>query len=78
MRASVHVALPRLAHGLIDLKAMCREFGLSVCGAAGDHTPVGDDDILGLSPTRRLFVRERDIIETPFAGIGQLSLRAAG
>lgn len=72
MRASVHVKMPHIATGGADVKMTCKRVGLSVCGVGGDHTPIGADGILALSPTRRLFVSEREIIERLFEGIRQL------
>lgn len=74
MRASIHLRLPHLLNA--DVKAMCARAGLSVCGLAGDHAPIGADGTLDLSPTRRLCVRERDIVQKLFEGIDQLTASA--
>lgn len=74
MRASVHLRMPRLTGSGADLKAACTLAGLSVCGLAGDHAPIGADGTLDLSPTRRLCVPERDIIKNLFQGIRQLAI----
>lgn len=72
MRASVHVAMPHLMKDGADVKRACERVGLSVCGTAGDHTPIGADGLLALSPTRRLFVSERAVIAKLFEGVRQL------
>jgi hypothetical protein len=74
MRASLHVTLPRLMRSGVDLKQMCDHFGLSVCGPGGDRTPIRAGGILELSPVRRAFVRERDIIKKLYEGVRQLSM----
>ena len=72
LRPSVHVALPHLTRNGGDVTAACERLGLSVCGVTGDHTPIAADGILALSPTRRLFISERDIVKTLFEGIRKL------
>ena len=74
MRASVHVRLPHLTTSGVDVKAACASAGWSVCGPGGEHTPIGADGTLDLSPTRRLCVREQDIIRSLFAGVARLSI----
>ncbi len=74
MRASLHVALPRLMRSGVDIAKLCRHFGLSVCGPGGDRTPIPSGGILELSPTRRAFIRERDIIQRLYDGVRQLAM----
>lgn len=74
MRASVHVRMPHLTLSGVDVKAACASVGLSVCGLDGERTPIGADGTLDLSPTRRLCVRECDVIRLLFEGIGRLSI----
>lgn len=74
MRASLHVTFPRLMRSGVDIKEMCAHFGLTVCGPGGDRTPIGESGILELSPMRRAFVRERDIIKKLYEGVRQLSM----
>jgi protein-arginine kinase len=71
MRASVHVKLPYE-------KAVFETLGLSVRGSSGDHSPIGADGILEISPTRRLFVTEREILANLFEGLRQLVKGNAG
>jgi hypothetical protein len=74
MRASVHVRLPRLMNSGVDVKEMCAHFGLTVCGPGGERTPIRENGILELSPMRRAFVRERDIVKKLYDGVRQLSM----
>jgi len=74
MRASIHVRMPHVTNSGVDVKAVCARVGLSVCGIAGDHSPIGADGTLDLSPTRRLCVRESDIIRMLFDGISRLAI----
>lgn len=74
MRASVHVKVPNLTADGTDKKAkqICKPLGLSVRGLGGEHTPIGKDGTIDLSPSARLFIRERDIIAKLYEGIRQL------
>lgn len=74
MRASVHVKLPNLTKDGTDKKAkeVCKPLGLSVRGTGGEHTPIGADGTVDISPSNRLFIRERDIIQKLYNGIEQL------
>ena len=74
MRASVHVKVPNLTKDGSDAKAkaVCKPLGLSVRGTGGEHTPIGEDGTIDLSPSSRLFIRERDIIAKLYEGIRQL------
>jgi creatine kinase len=71
MRASVHVKIPKLTADGTDAKAkaICKPLGLSVRGLGGEHTPIGADGTIDLSPSSRLFIKERDIIARLFEGI---------
>jgi hypothetical protein len=62
MRASVHVTMPHVTKGDADTKAICKQLGLSV-------TPIGTEGVIELSPRRRLFVRERDILVNLYQGL---------
>ena len=70
MRASVHIKVPKLtADGQSDphgnsptCNAICKPLGLSVRGTGGEHTPIGSDGTIDLSPSSRLFIKEKDII----------------
>ena len=74
MRASVHVKIPKLTADGTDAKAkaICKPLGLSVRGLGGEHTPIGADGTIDLSPSARLFIKERDIIARLYEGISQL------
>ena len=71
MRASVHVKLPNLTADGTDKKAkeVCKPLGLSVRGTGGEHTPIGADGTVDISPRSRLFIKERDIISKLYEGI---------
>lgn len=71
MRASLHLQLPNLtADGTeTKAKAVCKPLGLSVRGAWGEHTPIGSDGTVDISPSARLMIEEADIIVALFEGI---------
>merc|ERR1712139_393854 len=77
MRASVHVKLPNLTADGTDAKAkeVCNPLGLSVRGTGGEHTPIGADGTVDISPRARLFIKERDIIQALFDGISKLMVK---
>eukprot|EP00586_Coscinodiscus_wailesii_P011874 CAMPEP_0172518274 /NCGR_PEP_ID=MMETSP1066-20121228/290719_1 /TAXON_ID=671091 /ORGANISM="Coscinodiscus wailesii, Strain CCMP2513" /LENGTH=436 /DNA_ID=CAMNT_0013300625 /DNA_START=142 /DNA_END=1452 /DNA_ORIENTATION=+ len=60
MRASVHVKIPNLTSDGTDKKAkeVCKPLGLSVRGTGGEHTPIGADGTVDISPSARLFIKE--------------------
>jgi creatine kinase len=74
MRASVHIKVPNLTSDGTDTKAkeVCKPLGLSVRGTGGEHTPIGKDGTIDLSPSARLFIKERDIIAKLYEGIQKL------
>jgi hypothetical protein len=72
MRASLHATLPTLLHSGVDITARCAQVGLTVCGPGGDRTPIGADGVLELSPMRRAFMSERDIVRNLYDGVRQL------
>jgi len=74
MRASVHIKLPNLTKGGSDAKAkeVAKPLGLSVRGTGGEHTPIGADGTVDISPQARLFIEEREIIEALYKGIENL------
>merc|ERR1719424_1352881 len=57
MRASVHVQLPNLTADRTDTKAkaIAKPLGLSVRGMGGEHTPIGADGTVDISPSKRMF-----------------------
>jgi len=71
MRASVHIKLPNLTSDGTDAKAkaVAGPLGLSVRGTGGEHTPIGADGTVDISPQARLFIKEKEIIEALFKGI---------
>lgn len=71
MRASVHVKLPNLTKDGTDTKAkeVAGPLGLSVRGTGGEHTPIGADGTVDISPRARLFIKERDIVQKLYDGI---------
>jgi protein-arginine kinase len=74
MRASVHIKIPKLTADGTDKKAkeVCKPLGLSVRGTGGEHTPIGKDGTVDISPSARLYIREKDIIANLYKGIEQL------
>lgn len=74
MRASVHVRLPNLTSDGTDKKAkeVCKPLGLSVRGTGGEHTPIGKDGTVDISPSNRLFIKESEIISKLYTGIEKL------
>jgi creatine kinase len=88
MRASVHIKAPNLTkdgqadpHGNSPTcKAICDPLGLSVRGTGGEHTPIGSDGTIDLSPRARLFIKESEIVAKLYQGIKDLMAaeKAAG
>lgn len=74
MRASVHIKVPNLTSDGTDKKAkvVCKPLGLSVRGTGGEHTPIGSDGTIDVSPSARLFIKERDIVAKLYQGIQDL------
>ena len=74
MRASVHVKLPNLTRDGSDakVKAVCKPLGLSVRGLGGEHTAIGEDGTVDISPSARLMIEEVDIICKLYQGISLL------
>jgi len=71
MRASVHIKIPNLTSDGTDTKAkaVAKPLGLSVRGTGGEHTPIGKDGTVDISPQARLFIKESEIIEALYKGI---------
>ena len=61
MRASVHIKIPNLTSGGSDkkAKAVAKPLGLSVRGMGGEHTPIGADGTVDISPSARLQIQVR-------------------
>lgn len=71
MRASVHIALPHLCRDGTERKAnvVCKPLGLSVRGLGGEHTPIGKDGTVDISPSARCFITEAQIIAHLYEGL---------
>ena len=71
MRASVHVKIPNLTSDGTDAKAkeVAGPLGLSVRGTGGEHTPIGADGTVDISPRARLFIKECEIVEALYKGV---------
>ena len=74
MRASVHLKIPNLTTDGTDKKAkeVCKPLGLSVRGIGGEHTPIGKDGTVDISPSARLFIKESEIIASLYSGVEKL------
>jgi len=78
MRASVHVAIPKLTKNGKDVseaKKVCKELGLSVRGVGGEHTEAGEGGIVDISPSARFCIKEAEIITALYQGIEKLIKR---
>ena len=71
MRASVHLKIPNLTADGTDVKAVAaaKPLGLSVRGTGGEHTPIGADGTVDISPSNRLFVTEAEIVTKLYNGV---------
>ena len=71
MRASVHIQLPNLTADGTDAKAkaICKHLGLSVRGLGGEHTPIGADGTVDISPSARFCISEAEIIAALYKGV---------
>lgn len=71
MRASVHIQLPKLTADGTDTKAkaICDPFGLSVRGLGGEHTPIGADGTVDISPRARFCISEAEIACALYKGV---------
>jgi creatine kinase len=71
MRASVHVALPNLTSDGTEAKAklICKPLGLSVRGVGGEHTPIGADGTVDISPSARFCITEAEIMIALYKGL---------
>jgi len=74
MRASVHVQLPKLTSDGTDAKAkeICLPFGLGVRGLGGEHTPIGADGTVDISPKGRFCISEAQIACALYKGVKQV------
>mmetsp|Transcript_19322 Transcript_19322/g.25177 ORF Transcript_19322/g.25177 Transcript_19322/m.25177 type:complete len:454 (+) Transcript_19322:35-1396(+) len=71
MRASLHIKCPNLCKDGTDEKpkSICKPLGLSVRGLGGEHTPIGADGTIDISPSARLMIQEAEIICALYEGI---------
>jgi len=71
MRASVHIKLPNLTKDGTDKQAkkILKPLGLSVRGLGGEHTPIGKDGTVDISPSARFCISEAEILLALFNGI---------
>jgi len=60
MRASLHLAIPCLTKGGSEERAkeIAKPLGLSIRGMGGEHTPIGEDGTVDISPSRRFCITE--------------------
>eukprot|EP01047_Picozoa_sp_COSAG01_P025411 COSAG01_NODE_1604_length_9754_cov_26.375829_4_plen_274_part_00 len=74
MRASLHIQLPNLTADGTDAKAkaICKPLGLSVRGLGGEHTPIGADGTVDISPSARFCITEAQIVTALYQGIERL------
>ena len=74
MRASVHIPLPALTADGTDAKAkeIATPFGLGIRGLGGEHTPIGADGTIDLSPKARFIITEAEILCSLYKGVDQL------
>eukprot|EP01043_Picozoa_sp_COSAG02_P047251 COSAG02_NODE_4509_length_5280_cov_2.005790_3_plen_250_part_00 len=74
MRASLHIQLPKLTSDGTDAKAkaIAKPLGLSVRGLGGEHTPIGADGTVDISPSARFCITEAQIITALYKGIAEL------
>jgi len=79
MRASVHYPIPNLTADGTDAKAkaIAKPYGLQVRGTGGEHTPIGADGTVDISPMARFCITEAEIITALYRGISQLAKKEA-
>jgi protein-arginine kinase len=71
MRASVHIQIPNLCKDGTDsyAKKICKPLGLSVRGMGGEHTPIGKDGTVDISPSARFCISEAEIVTALYRGL---------
>lgn len=77
MRASLHIALPNLTADGTDAKAkaVAKPMGLSIRGIGGEHTPIGVDGTVDISPSARFCITEAEIVTALYKGIALLKVQ---
>jgi len=71
VRASVHIALPKLAANLPQLEAVAAKYNLQVRGTRGEHTE-SEGGIYDISNKRRLGLTEYEAVREMYDGIAEL------
>ncbi len=77
MRASLHMKLPNLTKNGTDLsliKSKAKELGLAVRGVLGEHSDADASGTVDISPSARLGVSEKQIMENLYEGAKALWL----
>ncbi len=77
MRASLHMKLPKLTKNGTDLgllKSEAKRFGLAVRGVLGEHSDADASGTVDISPSARLGVSEKQIMENLYQGAKSLWL----
>eukprot|EP01052_Picozoa_sp_SAG31_P018401 SAG31_NODE_1301_length_8904_cov_19.129926_5_plen_116_part_00 len=74
MCASLHIAIPNLTSDgtVAKAKAIVKPLGLAMRGLCGEHTPIGADGTVDISPMARFCIKESEIIATLYLGLAQL------
>ena len=73
MRASLHICCRTSRRAAPDEGwAIAKPLGLSVRGMGGEHTPIGADGTVDISPSARFCIKECEIITALYKGIEQL------
>lgn len=74
MRASVHIQLPKLTRDGTDhkVKEICEPLGLAVRGLGGEHTPIGANGTVDISPAARFCITEAEILVALYQGVSKL------
>merc|ERR1712224_134899 len=76
MRASVHYPIPNLTKDGTETKAkeICKPLGLSVRGKGGEHTAIGADGTVDISPSARFCISEAEIVTALYKGLKLLKV----
>ena len=71
MRASVLIDIPNLTKDGSEKKAieLLKPFGLAVRGMMGEHTPIGPDGTVDISPKARFCITEAEILAALYKGV---------
>jgi protein-arginine kinase len=71
MRASVLIAIPNICKDGTEnyAKKICKPLGLSVRGMGGEHTAIGKDGTVDISPSARFCISEAEIVTALYKGI---------